>query len=675
MNHRNLIIIILCFVSFSSMLAKDDPVARNGVLDLRDYDFFEEGVLKIKGEWHFHWNQIIDPASHSDTCECVVKVPSSWSQLEDIVPGIEPKGFASYHLKIIVSDNIQRVALRFTEVFSGSGYYINGKNIGFNGFPGSNAYQNMFDSRPSLHTASLSDSIIILVIHVSNFHFRSGGMKGIIELGLPMQVMEERAQRQHLDFFLIGTFLIIGIFFLGMYLIHTEIYKLFFSLICLLFAFRLILMSESGYFDFLSGVAHIRTEYISFSLMVPLFFMMIRYLFPNDFPKIPFRIIMWACALMIIILLLSPINFFSSALVYFYIFVALAAILLLFVMYRTIIRGRMYAIGYTIGVLLVSIGALNDIMIAADIIETPYKAQYAMFAYVLVYALIFLLKSNNLLRRSEQLSVEISEVNENLEAIVEERTWELSQISEELLLHEKELEERNLELQQLISIRNRFFTIIGHDIRGPVGYTTQMIDMLLKNEVKEEEKEEILMLLMNSSQATMELLENLMIWGRSQIGNLSARPEEFGLGSIVKEALNLFNHAIREKEIHCVVSIKASVKVKADKDQMKMLVRNLVSNAVKFTGKKGEIKISAVISENEKEAILTVSDSGIGIPVLMQKKLFFSEEFYTTDGTSKEKGSGLGLKLCHELIELNKGWIRLESASGKGSIFTVGIPV
>lgn len=665
----------LCFVSFSSMHAKDIPLAKNGVLDLRDYDFFEEGVLEIKGEWHFIWNQILDPSLPFDSCDCVVKVPSAWSQLEDVVPGIEPKGFATYHLKIIVPENIQRIAFRFTEVFSGSGYYINGKNIGFNGFPGANPYQNLFDARPSLHTASLSDSVVSLLVHVSNFHFRSGGIKGSIEMGLPMQVMEQRAQRQHIDFFLIGGFLIIAVFFMGMYLIHTEIYKLFFSLICFLFTFRLILLSEAGYFDWLSGIAHIRIEYISFSLMVPLFIMMIRYLFPDDFPRVLFRIIMWICTLMVIILMLSPINFFSEVLVYYFVFVFLTAILLLFVMYRAIQRGRMYAIGYTIGVLFVIAGTVNDLLIVFDFIETSYKAQYAMFAYVLIYAMIFSLKSNSMLRKSEQLSNEISEVNENLEIIVEERTRELSQKSDELLAHEKELKERNQELQQLISIRNRFFTIIGHDIRGPVGYTTQMIDLLLTGGLSAQEKKEMLQLLMNSSKATEELLENLMIWGRSQIGNLSARPEEFALKPIVMDSLNLFKHAMMEKEISSEITIKSSLKVNADKDHIKMLIRNLVSNAVKFTGNKGEIRISADLSEDGKEAILEVFDSGIGIPVLMQNKLFSSEEFFTSYGTNKEKGSGLGLKLCHELIELNRGWIRFESTSGEGTVFMVGIPV
>ncbi len=671
---RFILIFSLFFASFSMAQAGDSPVAKDGVLDLRSYDFFEEGVISIEGEWRFFWEEIIDPSLHSDSTGYIVSVPSSWKQLEDIVPGIESRGFASYNLKILLPENIHRVAFRFTEVFSGSGYYVNGKNIGFNGFPGANSYQNLFETRPSLHTASPNGSIIDLVIHVSNFHFRTGGMKGEIDLGIPMQIMNERANRQLRDSFLFGAFLIIGIFFLGMYFIHAELHKLFFSLICLLFAFRLILISESDYFDWITGVLHMRLEYISFGLMVPMFMMMIRYLFLNDFPKLFLKIVLWVCLLMIIILVVSPINFFSEALVYYYIIVALSALVILYVMFKAIRRGRRYVWAYTIGVIVVIASFLNDILIVSDIIETSYKAQYGMFIYATIFATIFSLESNNVLRHSEQLSLEISEVNENLESIVEERTHELHQKSEELLKQQEEIEERNRELNQLIAVRNRFFTIIGHDIRGPVGYTTQTVELLLRDDVAEDDKKELLTLLMKSSKATMNLLENLMVWGRAQIGNLVPKKEDFNLLPLIDETIELFDHALLEKSIKIHKTIGPSIQVKADKEQTKMIIRNLISNAVKFTGRNGIIKLSADASENAKEVVFEVSDSGIGIPSVVLEKLFSTEEFYTTHGTNSEKGSGLGLKLCYELITLNDGWIKVESKTGKGTTFSVGLP-
>lgn len=670
----HILLLALLMAPLHSLLGSDGPRAVNGVLDLREYDFFEEGVIDIEGEWLFYWNEVIDPINHSHESGYIIDVPSTWGQLKDVIPGITQKGYGTYHLRILLPDNIHRLAFRFTEVFSGSGYYVNGKNIGFNGFPGANPFQNLFDTRPSLYTASVNDPSLDLVIHVSNFLYRSGGMKGTVEMGMPMQVMEERAARQHRDFFFLGAFLIIGIFFMGMFFIHAELYKLFFSLICILFAFRHLLLSESGYMDWLSGIAHIRLEYMSFGLMVPLFIMMIRHLFPHEFPKLLFRIIMWICTTMILVLIISPIGMFSVALLYYFIYVGFVALIILYVMYKTLQRGRSFAIGYTIGVIVVMFGAMHDILIVADVIESEYAAHYAMFGYVLIYALIFLLKSNDLLRTSERLSLEISEVNENLESIVDERTREVSLKSQEIEKHQVELEDRNAELQQMISIRNRFFTIVGHDIRGPIGYTGQMLEMLIAGEIDKKEERNILELLMKSSKASMNLLENLLIWGRSQIGNLTATSSKFKILPVINETVELFDHAIKEKSLILKIDAQASVMVSADKNQVKMVVRNLLSNAIKFTSSGGSISITAQASKDGKETVLKVSDTGIGIPMVMQEKLFSSEEFYTTEGTSDEKGSGLGLKLCYEIIGLNKGWITLESKTGKGSTFTVGLP-
>lgn len=674
---RNSHIVLLAFILSPSLLfGSGVPRAEKGILDLREYSFFEDGILEIKGEWLFYWEEIIDPVNiPGDSKASIVEVPSTWGQLKDVVPGIDKKGYATYYLKILLPENIERLAFRFTEVYSGSGYYVNGKHIGFNGFPGANPYQNLFDTRPSLFTTQVNGPIIELVVHVSNFSYRSGGMKGVVEMGIPMLLMEKRAKRQHRDFFFLGAFLIVGIFFMGMYFIHAELYKLFFSLLCLLFAFRMFLLSESGYMDWLSGVAHIRMEYISFSLMVPLFVMMIRYLFLNDFPKVVFRIAMWFCALMIILLMVSPISMFSEALIYYFIFVAVLGFFILYVLLQALKRGRSFAIGYTVGLVIVIAGTLHDILIVSDLLENYYASHYAMFAYVLVYALIFSLKSNAMLRRSERLSLEISEVNENLESIVDELTREVSEKSHEIELHQEELEARNAELQQLISIRNRFFTIIGHDIRGPIGYTGQMLDLLIKGKLSKKEEKEVLELLVKSSKATLNLLENLLIWGRSQIGNLTANTERFGIGTQITETVELFDHAIQEKTIDLKLEIESDIQVLADKEQFKMVIRNLLSNAIKFTAPGGSITLTTERADQSKELVLKIMDSGIGIPKVMQDKLFSTEDFHTTDGTLDEKGSGLGLKLCHELIKLNNGWIKVKSQSGKGTTFSLGLPM
>ncbi len=675
--NRNLLLAGSFLLLFQSVSAKDSPEAIQGVLDLRDYNFFEDGILNVKGEWIFYWNEVIDPVTYSNAGGTIIPVPSSWGSLEALVPGIESKGYASYQLTILMPDNVQRLAFRFTGVYSGSGYYINGKIIGFNGFPGTNRYQSVFSSMPSLHTSSISDSVVNLVIHVSNFDHRIGGIRGGMELGFPMQIMGERADRQSFDFFLIGAFLFAGFFFLGMFLIHTDFDKLFFSLICLIMAIRIIFLSEGGILnlDWMNGIEYTRINYLTFSLLVPLFVIMIRFVFPNDFPKLFIRIIVWVCLFMIIIVIITPVSFFTGALLYYAIFFLFISVTVILVLIRAWVRGRAYALGFAIGILIVVAGALNDVLYYFDIISSAKVSHLTMFAYLLVYAIIFSLKSNHLVRQSEKLAEEISVVNDNLESIVEDRTAELKLKSSELERHQHQLEESNKGLQQMNSIRSMFITVIGHDIRGPVGYTSQMLELLLTEKMSKKEEKEILTLLMNSSKATMNLLENLLVWGRSKIGNLAANSELFKVHSIVNETADLFTFAVKEKKIDLKINVDAKLKVYSDKEQFKIVLRNLLSNAIKFTGVKGKVEILATLSEQGDETIFEVSDTGVGIPSILINSIFKSDELRSTEGTNKEKGSGIGLKICKEVLELNNGWIKLKSKTGEGSVFTFGLPV
>jgi len=674
---RYLLIIVGFLLLAQSVTAKDSPEAIKGVLDLRDYNFFEEGILDVKGEWLFYWEEVIEPSALSDADATVIPVPSSWKSLSDLIPGIESKGFGTYNLKILMPDNVQRLAFRFTGVYSGSGYYINGKNIGFNGFPGTNKYQSVFSSRPSLHTCSIDDSIVELVVHVSNFDHKLGGIRGGMEIGFPMQVMSERADRQSFEYFLLGAFLFAGFFFLGMFLIHADLDKLYFSLICLIMTIRIIFLSEGGdlNFDWMNGTAYIRMNYLTFSLLVPLFIVMIRYVYPHEFPKTLFKIFIWVCIFMIIIVIITPISFFTGALVYYAIFFIFISLTLITVLMRAWMRGRAFALGFAVGIFIIIAGSLNDVLYYFDLISTAKLSYFTTFVYLLVYAIIFSLKSNEMVQQSEKLADEISMVNDNLESLVEDRTAELKLKSNELEQHQLQLEENNRDLQQMNSIRSMFITVIGHDIRGPVGYNSQMLELLLTEKRSKKEEREILTLLVNSSKATMDLLENLLIWGRSKIGNLPANRELLDVRFIVNETAELFTFALKEKRIGLNIDVSTSLKVYSDKEQFKMLLRNLLSNAIKFTGVAGEVEISASVSDKGNEVIFKVSDTGIGIPSVMINNLFISDELYSTEGTKKEKGSGIGLKICQEILKLNNGWIKVKSKTGKGSVFTFGLPV
>lgn len=667
----------LLFVFFGLFVfqAAAQPVAERGILDLRGHDFPKEGIVEVTGEWDFYWNRLIDPIAHADTGGVFVPVPAGWGQLKALVPGIGPKGYGSYNLKILLPANVESVALRFTEVFSASGYYLNGIHLGYRGLPGTNRYQSVFGYTPSLFVVAVEDTLLDLVVHVSNFEHRSGGMRGKVELGTPMQIMSARADRQMNDYFLMGAFLIIGIYFLALFQSRSDLYMLFFALICLVMVLRIYMLGDrelSG-LNWITGISRLRLEYLSFNLLVPLFVLMVRLLFPHDFPRKLFRVILWICAVMIVIVVFSPVSLFTEVFIYNMSFVIFIGAVIIYSIILAWMRGRHYAQGFAVGIAVVVAGALNDMLFIADVVETGLVSHYTMFVFLMIYAVIFSRKIHRDMLRNEQLSDEILEINQNLESLVDKRTLELREKSEQLTVHREELRRNNEELQREVSIRNRFITILGHDIKGPVGYMNQVLELVLDGKLSKEEEREMLRLTSDSSRTLLNLLENLLYWGRCQTGELKSVVVAFPPAKIVEEAAELYKLPLRDKGIALSVDIPGKVKVFADKEQVKLVIRNLVANAIKFTDSGGEIRINGTVDGARGEFVFEVADTGTGIGEAELDLIFTGP--IVTPGTRNEKGSGFGLKLCRELTELNGGSISAESEPGAGSRFFVRLPL
>jgi PAS domain S-box-containing protein len=231
-----------------------------------------------------------------------------------------------------------------------------------------------------------------------------------------------------------------------------------------------------------------------------------------------------------------------------------------------------------------------------------------------------------------------------------------------------------LQSEQLLGmnkLKDRLFSIIAHDLRGPLINLNDIIKMLNEGMITEEEFKSFVPQLSKNIGYTTGLLENLLFWSKSQLQGEVVKPVYFNLKEISVNILHLFENTIHEKDILIENNIQLSCKVYADKDMIQLVVRNLISNAVKFSKRGGSIKLTTRTEENYTN--LCVTDTGVGISETDQKK-FFEQETFTTRGTDNEQGTGLGLLLCKDFIEKNGGSIWVESEIGKGSKFCVRIP-
>ncbi|KOH43997.1 PAS domain-containing protein [Sunxiuqinia dokdonensis] len=239
---------------------------------------------------------------------------------------------------------------------------------------------------------------------------------------------------------------------------------------------------------------------------------------------------------------------------------------------------------------------------------------------------------------------------------------------------EQILLENEIRLRQLNATKDKFFSIIAHDLKSPfnsiIGFTN-----LLAEQIEEKDYEGIdkyVNIIEHSAQNAMDLLLNLLEWSRTQSGRTEFNPEFVDSVGLINEAVDLLNDAAQQKSINIIKEIPHDAPVFADRYMISSVLRNLISNAIKFTHPGGQILISA--REENQELQIAVTDNGVGISNESQNKLFRIEESYSTLGTLNEKGTGLGLILCKEFVEKHKGKIRVESEEGKGSQFLFTIP-
>lgn len=230
------------------------------------------------------------------------------------------------------------------------------------------------------------------------------------------------------------------------------------------------------------------------------------------------------------------------------------------------------------------------------------------------------------------------------------------------------------QLEKLIEDRDKFISVISHDLRGPFTGFLGLTKILSENieSFSQEEIKEVSLELYNSLLRQYQLLENLLDWSKIQIGKVKINKQKIDITEIINNKIELFQISAKRKNLQLINKIQANVYAYADLMMISTVIHNLISNAIKFTKEGGKVTISSSQKDNFLE--IAVSDTGIGIKKENIDKLFQESIGFSTPGTDYEKGSGLGLLIAKEMIELNGGKIRVESTENVGTTFYITIP-
>ncbi|MFZ4457241.1 MAG: hybrid sensor histidine kinase/response regulator [Bacteroidales bacterium] len=252
-----------------------------------------------------------------------------------------------------------------------------------------------------------------------------------------------------------------------------------------------------------------------------------------------------------------------------------------------------------------------------------------------------------------QKNTELQAINENLEKLVEERTRELEDVN---------------------ATKDKFFSIIAHDLRNSFCSLLGFSEVLINNfeSFPDSEKLSMICTIRQVSEQTYKLLQNLLDWARVQTGKIQFTPLNFDIQACIDEECALQKHIAKQKDIELTVSENTVSEAYGDQNMIATIIRNLVSNAIKFTNPNGTIDV--VLEQKEGNILISVKDSGVGISAENIEKIFNFNEYYNTRGTKNEHGTGLGLILCKEFAVQNGGDITINSTVDVGTTITLNIP-
>ncbi|MBV5312319.1 MAG: hybrid sensor histidine kinase/response regulator [Prolixibacteraceae bacterium] len=231
-------------------------------------------------------------------------------------------------------------------------------------------------------------------------------------------------------------------------------------------------------------------------------------------------------------------------------------------------------------------------------------------------------------------------------------------------------------LKDLNKVKDRLFSIIGHDLRSPIGNVKMVLEFMSKGIIdptKGDQYKKTVADLLRTTDEVFSLLENLLSWASAESGTLANIPENLKLKEAVVSIVNLYQAGLNSKNIKLNINIDPEHVIFADLNMIKTVIRNLFSNAIKFTATNGTISFNSVIED--QTIVVSVSDTGQGIPQDVIDKILDPNVYYSTVGLNKESGNGLGLKLCKDFIEKSGGKIWIESTPGVGTQVFFSLPV
>jgi len=657
----------------SGIMQKKMPKAVNGFIDLSNWDFDSDGVVKLNGQWEFYWMKHYSPADFVKGSYPHVNIsqPRSWTNQKINGKSLPNYGYATYRLKIKINPkytyrkgNHPILGLKLVEAHSSYKLWIDTSIAIQNGQPSTNPAEFKPKIKPEYCSFYSYGDTLVVIINVANYFDKyMAGIDDIIQLGNSKNIIEESHNNEFLFISSLSIFLTIGFYHFVLYFIRRkDKINLVFSFICLLFAIQAVCEGEKTIFYLIPSLSEqiYCKLWASTLLIFPLLVSFYRHLFPNEINKHFMRIFAGIFGLFFVIVWLTSYSFFVTIFSYF---LYVGTIVMAYIFWSILVaikNKRPYSVYIFISMLIPFIAAVNDILFGLDLIVTAYYGPLGFLVLILTHSAVVSIRFARSYEKVEKLSGELNELNQSLEKKVEERT--------------KELSAAYSELKETNATKNKIFSIIAHDLKNifqaVLGYSE-----ILEFEVQQGDMGGIAQstkVVKETSKKAYLFFENLLEWSSSQTGLIKFKPENINVNGAIKECADILFTQSSAKGISIIITAPEDLMVYADKRMLATIIRNLISNAIKFSYRGGNVYISAVELNGRIE--IAVRDEGVGIKKEKLADLFKVDRLQSSKGTDSEDGTGLGLLLIKEFIKNNNGELFISSELGRGSEFKFTLP-
>jgi two-component system sensor histidine kinase ChiS len=610
---------------------KNIPLAVKGVLDLRDWDFKKDGMIKLNGEWEFYDNELRAPQDFQSK--------SIETNRYENLPGIfGEQGYCTYRLKLLIDNEEELYSVKIDFIQSAYELWAGNKLITSVGQVGKAKNEMIPQLVPAIGSFYVENGEIYLMLRVSNFYNKYGYVDTLI-LGESEEIAATREKKLALSLFLFGCTIMAAIYSFGVFVNRRkDKSQLYFAIICVIVAIRTLFIGEGFLISLLPHFNYIFSGKIkvwTFYSYIPFIILFI----DNSYEKfIPHKLIKASNYIVIIytlIVIFIPFQYYLYFIVPFEVFALLLILYMMYKISRTYIHKGQTDYIVVVGLFALLITRINDILYEFSIIITDSFASLGILTFILA----------------------------NYYVIAERQANEISNV-----------ENISDKLKSLNDLKDDFLAITSHELKTPLNGIVGLTEGIVNNKDADLDPElrEDLFLVNSSAKRLSNLVNDMMTFSKLKNNEIILHRKPVNIANIIEMVIKFSQVSLKNKDITIINLVdKNAPYVFGDEDRIQQILYNLLSNAIKFTHQ-GEIVLSYTVKD--AFAQIYVTDTGIGIPEQKLHKIF--NRYEQVEGIpEKYGGTGLGLYVTKELIEKQGGNIKVSSVIGEGSEFIFTLPL